>query len=109
MRSLEGGDVQTPWGELQCPAVLLAGGSLRSQRSARVPGAEADTSSLAQGSMGYDDAEEMSLAHPCEDSKAVTLELGAQQSLSSRPGEHIPAVQLGTARREERSLQLQEL
>ncbi|XP_042645073.1 antigen WC1.1-like [Tyto alba] len=34
------------------------GGSLRSWRSADVPGAEGDTSSLSPGSMGYDDAEE---------------------------------------------------
>ncbi|KAM6044709.1 antigen WC1.1-like [Theristicus caerulescens] len=87
----------------------LRGGSLRSRRSAGVPGAEGDTSSLSLGSMGYDDAEEVSLAHPREDTKAVTPELGAQQSLSPRPGEPIPAVQLGAARREERSVQLGEL
>ncbi|XP_065509211.1 scavenger receptor cysteine-rich type 1 protein M130-like [Caloenas nicobarica] len=81
------------------------GGSLCSQRSAGVPGAEGDTSSLSPGSMGYDDAEEISLAHPCEDTKAVT-ELGAQQSLSPWPGEPIPAVQVGAAGREERSVQL---
>ncbi|XP_065509214.1 scavenger receptor cysteine-rich type 1 protein M130-like [Caloenas nicobarica] len=83
------------------------GGSLCSQRSAGVPGAEGDTSSLSPGSMGYDDAEEISLAHPCEDTKAVT-ELGAQQSLSPRPGEPIPAVQVGAAGREEGSVQLGE-
>ncbi|XP_065509219.1 scavenger receptor cysteine-rich type 1 protein M130-like [Caloenas nicobarica] len=83
------------------------GGSLCSQRSAGVPGAEGDTSSLSPGSMGYDDAEEISLAHPREDTKAVT-ELGAQQSLSPRPGEPIPAVQVGAAGREERSVQLGE-
>ncbi|XP_065509206.1 scavenger receptor cysteine-rich type 1 protein M130-like [Caloenas nicobarica] len=83
------------------------GGSLCSQRSARVLGAEGDTSSLSLGSMGYDDAGEISLAHPCEDTKAVT-ELGAQQSLSPRPGEPIPAVQVGAAGREERSVQLGE-
>ncbi|XP_074663832.1 scavenger receptor cysteine-rich type 1 protein M130-like isoform X1 [Strix aluco] len=44
-----------------------------SQRSAEVPGAEGDTSSLSPGSMGYDDAEEVSVAHPHEDTTAVTL------------------------------------
>ncbi|XP_065506203.1 scavenger receptor cysteine-rich type 1 protein M130-like [Caloenas nicobarica] len=81
------------------------GGSLCSQRNAGVSGAEGDTSSLSLESMGYDDAEEDSLAHPREDTKAVT-ELGAQQSLSPRPGEPIPAGQLGAARREEKSVQL---
>ncbi|OPJ86998.1 hypothetical protein AV530_006206 [Patagioenas fasciata monilis] len=81
------------------------GRRLCSQRNAEVPGAEGDTSSLTLESMGYDDAEEDSLAHPHEDTKAVT-ELGVQQSLSPWPGEPIPAVQLGAARREERSVQL---
>ncbi|XP_059690897.1 antigen WC1.1-like [Gavia stellata] len=85
------------------------GGSLHSQRSARVPGAEGVTSSLSLGSTGYDDAEEVSLAHPCEDTKAVTPELSAQQCLSPSPGEPNPAVPLGAARREERSVQLGEL
>ncbi|XP_064894276.1 scavenger receptor cysteine-rich type 1 protein M130-like isoform X2 [Columba livia] len=80
------------------------GGSLCSQRNAEVPGAEGDTSSLTLESMGYDDVEEDSLAHPHEDRAAT--ELGAQQSLSPRPGEPIPVVQLGAARREERSVQL---
>ncbi|KAM6107466.1 LOW QUALITY PROTEIN: antigen WC1.1-like [Phoenicopterus ruber ruber] len=84
------------------------GGSLRSQRSARVTGAEGVISSLSPGSMGYDDVEEVSLAHPREDSKAVTPELSAQQSLSPGPGEPIPAVGLGAAGREERSVQLGE-
>ncbi|XP_059690926.1 antigen WC1.1-like [Gavia stellata] len=85
------------------------GGSLHSQRSAGVPGAEGVTSSLSLGSTGYDDAEEVSLAHPCEDTKAVTPELSAQQCLSPSPGEPNPAVPLGAARREERSVQLGEL
>ncbi|XP_042645136.1 LOW QUALITY PROTEIN: antigen WC1.1-like [Tyto alba] len=41
------------------------GGSLRSWRSADVPGAEGDTSSPSPGSMGYDDAEEVPVALPC--------------------------------------------
>ena len=64
---------------------------------------------LSLASMGYDDAEEVSLAHPREDTKAVTAELCAQQSLSPRPGEPIPAVQLAAAGTEERSVQLGEL
>ncbi|KAK2512286.1 hypothetical protein Q9233_016362 [Columba guinea] len=40
-----------------------SGGSLCSQRSVGVRGAEGDTVSLSPGSMGYDDAEEISLAH----------------------------------------------
>ncbi|XP_074994744.1 antigen WC1.1-like [Calonectris borealis] len=46
------------------PKDALGGGSLCSRRSDGVPGAEGDTSSLTLGSMGYDDAEEVSLAHP---------------------------------------------
>ncbi|XP_072705151.1 LOW QUALITY PROTEIN: antigen WC1.1-like [Ciconia boyciana] len=91
------------------PRDALGGARLRSRRSAGVPGAEGDTSSLSLGSMGYDDAEEVSVAHPHEDTKAVTPQLGAQQSLSPRPGEPIPAVQLGAARREKSSVQLGEL
>ncbi|XP_050767076.1 antigen WC1.1-like [Gymnogyps californianus] len=86
-----------------------SGASLRSRTSVGVPRAEGDTLSLSLASMGYDDAEEVSLAHPREDTKAVTVELCAQQSLSPRPGEPIPAVQLGAAGTEERSVQLGEL
>ncbi|KAK2514604.1 hypothetical protein Q9966_015667 [Columba livia] len=45
------------------PSDAPRGGSLCSQRSVGVPGAEGDTASLSPGSMGYDDAEEISLAH----------------------------------------------
>ena len=83
--SREEDDLQTPWGKLHCPALLLAGTSLCSWRSAGVPGAEGDTWPLSLGSMGYDDAEEVSLAHPPEDTMAVTPELCAQQSPSPRP------------------------
>ena len=94
---------------VQWVSLLLAGANLRSQRSAGTPGAEGDAWSLSPESTGYDDAEEVSLAHPREDTKAVTAELCAQQSLSPRPGEPIPAVQLGAAGTEERSVQLGEL
>ena len=73
VRSREDGGVQTPRGELKCPPLLLAGVTPCSQRSAEVPGAEGDTSSLSPGSMGYDDAEEVSVAHPHEDTTAVTV------------------------------------
>ncbi|KAM6364552.1 antigen WC1.1-like isoform 1-T1 [Pluvialis apricaria] len=59
-------------------------------------------------STGYDDAEEVSLAHPPEDTEAVTPDPSAQQSLSPGPGEPVPAVQLGAARREERCVPLGE-
>ena len=85
VRSREEDAVQTPWAELHCPALLLAGASLRSWTSAGVPGAEGDTWPLSLGSMGYDDAEEVSLAHPPEDTTTVTPELCAQQSQSPRP------------------------
>ena len=94
---------------VQWVSLLLAGANLRSQRSAGTPGAEGDAWSLSPESTGYDDAEEVSLAHPPEDTKAVTLELGAQQSRSPRPGEPVPAMGLGAARREEMSVQLGEL
>ncbi|XP_074874874.1 scavenger receptor cysteine-rich type 1 protein M130-like [Buteo buteo] len=61
------------------------GASLRSWRSAGVPGAEGGSWPLSLVSMGYDDAEEVSLAHPPEDTMAVTPELCAQQPRSPRP------------------------
>ena len=93
---------------MQWAALLPAGAKLRSQRSAGAPGAEGDAWSLSPESTGYDDADEVSLAHPPEDTKAVTPELSAQQSLGPGPGQPVPAVQLGAARREERSVQLGE-
>ncbi|XP_052635506.1 antigen WC1.1-like [Harpia harpyja] len=62
-----------------------SGPSLHSRRSAGVLGAEGGMWPLSLGSMGYDDAEEVSLAHPPEDIMAVTPELCAQQSQSPRP------------------------
>ncbi|KAK4805287.1 hypothetical protein QYF61_004852 [Mycteria americana] len=99
----------TPHGvNVQRPALLLAGANLRSQRSAGVAGAEGDARSLSLESTGYDDAEDVSPVHPPEDTKAVTPELSAQQSLSPGHGEPVPAVQLGAASQEERSVQLGE-
>ncbi|CAN0160604.1 unnamed protein product [Bubo scandiacus] len=91
------------------PRDTPGGASLRSQGSAGTLGAEKDASSLCPESTGYDDAEEVSLAHPLQDMKAVTSEPGAQQSLSPRPEDPILAVSLGASRREERSIQLEEL
>ncbi|XP_074738182.1 antigen WC1.1-like [Strix uralensis] len=91
------------------PRDTPGGASLRSQGSAGTLGAEEDASSLCLESTGYDDAEEVSLAHPPEDMKAVTSEIGVQQSLSPRPEDPIPAVSLGASRKEERSIQLEEL
>ncbi|XP_064894307.1 scavenger receptor cysteine-rich type 1 protein M130-like [Columba livia] len=90
------------------PRGVPRGGDVPSQRRARFCGAEGDTSSLSLESMGYDDAEEVSLAHPHKDTEAVTLDLGAQQSLSPTTAEPIPAMQLGAARRKEMSVQLGE-
>ncbi|GAB0206339.1 antigen WC1.1-like [Grus japonensis] len=90
------------------PRDAPGGAKLRSQRSAGAPGAEGDAWSLSPESTGYDDADEVSLAHPPEDTKAVTPELSAQQSLGPGPGQPVPAMQLGAARREERSVQLGE-
>ncbi|XP_074936244.1 antigen WC1.1-like [Phalacrocorax aristotelis] len=59
-------------------------------------------------STGYDDAEEVPLAHPPEDTKAAPPELGTEQSLSPGAGEPVPAVELGAAWREERTVQLGE-
>ncbi|XP_040977595.1 scavenger receptor cysteine-rich type 1 protein M130-like [Aquila chrysaetos chrysaetos] len=67
------------------PRDAPGGASLCSWRSAGVPGAEGDMWPLSLGSMGYDDAEEVSLAHAPEDTMAVTPELCAQQSQSPRP------------------------
>ncbi|XP_054660846.1 antigen WC1.1-like [Grus americana] len=90
------------------PRDAPGGAKLRCQRSAGAPGAEGDAWSLSPESTGYDDADEVSLAHPPEDTKAVTPELSAQQSLGPGPGQPVPAVQRGAARREERSVQLGE-
>ncbi|XP_069735207.1 antigen WC1.1-like [Phaenicophaeus curvirostris] len=76
-----------------------------------VPGAPekgAGPSDTPGESTGYDDAEEMSLAYPPEDTQTATQELSAQQFLSPRPAEPIPAVGLGAARREERTVPLGE-
>lgn len=54
--------------------LLLAGVSLHSQRSTGGLGADGDTLSLFPRSMGYDDVEEVSLAHPHGDMSTVTLE-----------------------------------
>ncbi|XP_075580938.1 scavenger receptor cysteine-rich domain-containing protein SCART1-like [Pelecanus crispus] len=90
------------------PRDAPGGANLRSQRSAGAPAAEGDAWSLSPESTGYDDAEEVSLAHPPEHRKAATAELSAQPSLSPAPGEPIPAVQLGAAGSEEGTLQLGE-
>ncbi|XP_068521473.1 scavenger receptor cysteine-rich type 1 protein M130-like [Anas acuta] len=84
------------------------GGSLRSRRSAGVPGAEGDTSSPFLGTMGYDDVEEVSLTCPHEDTQDVTPEPRAQEFQSPRPAEPSPAEQLGAAGREESSVPLGE-
>ncbi|XP_067164848.1 scavenger receptor cysteine-rich type 1 protein M130-like [Apteryx mantelli] len=55
-----------------------------------------------------DDAEEASLTHPHEDTKAERLDPGAQRSLSPGPGEPTPAMRLGAPGMEERSVQLGE-
>ncbi|KAK4811205.1 hypothetical protein QYF61_021276 [Mycteria americana] len=88
------------------PQDASRGANLRSQRSAGVPGAEGDARSLSLESTGYDDAEDVSPVHSPEGTKAVTPELSAQQSLSPGHGEPVPAVQLGAASQEERSVQL---
>ncbi|XP_075345475.1 scavenger receptor cysteine-rich type 1 protein M130-like [Mycteria americana] len=90
------------------PRAASRGANLHSQRSAGVPGAEGDARSLSLESTGYDDAEDVSPVHPPEDTKAVTPELSAQQSLSPGHGEPVPAEQLGAASQEERSVQLGE-
>ncbi|KAM7074673.1 scavenger receptor cysteine-rich domain-containing protein SCART1-like [Ciconia maguari] len=74
----------------------------------RVPEEGAGPRDASRESTGYDDAEEVSLVHPPEDTKAVTPELSAQQSLSPGHGEPVPAMQLGAASQEERSVQLGE-
>ncbi|XP_074427748.1 scavenger receptor cysteine-rich type 1 protein M130-like [Larus michahellis] len=57
------------------PTDTLGGPNLLSQRGAGAPGAEGDGWSLSPESTGYDDAEEVSVAHPPEDTEAVTPEL----------------------------------
>ncbi|XP_035169964.1 uncharacterized protein LOC118159500 [Oxyura jamaicensis] len=90
------------------PRDAATGGSLHTRRSAGHPGAEGDTSSPFLGTMGYDDAEEVSLACPHEDSHHVTPEPFAQGSHSPRPAEPSPAEQLGAAAREKSSVPLGE-
>ncbi|XP_025008324.3 antigen WC1.1-like, partial [Gallus gallus] len=56
------------------PRDAVRGVSLHSQRSTGGLGADGDTLSLFPRSMGYDDVEEVSLAHPHGDMSTVTLE-----------------------------------
>ncbi|XP_064372458.1 scavenger receptor cysteine-rich domain-containing protein SCART1-like [Dromaius novaehollandiae] len=69
---------------------------------------EGDGPREAQRDTGYDDAEEVSLAHAHEDIKVVRLDPGAKRSLSPGPGETTPAMWLGAPGTEERSEQLGE-
>ncbi|XP_053911580.1 antigen WC1.1-like [Cuculus canorus] len=91
------------------PRDAPGGAKLHSQSSAGAPGAEGDAWCLSPESTNYDDAEEMSLAHPLEDTKTGPQELSAEQFPSHGPGEPIPAIGLGSGRREERTVQLGEL
>lgn len=54
--------------------LLLAGVSLHSQRSTGASRVDGDTLSLFLRSTGYDDVEEVSLAHPRGDTSTVTLQ-----------------------------------
>ncbi|XP_061876028.1 antigen WC1.1-like [Colius striatus] len=81
---------------------------LCSQSSAGAPGAEGDAQCLCPESWSYDDAQEVSLAHPPEDSEAVTLQLRAQGWPIPGPGEPVTAAGLGAAGREEGAVRLGE-
>ncbi|XP_071886435.1 scavenger receptor cysteine-rich type 1 protein M130-like [Anas platyrhynchos] len=83
-------------------------GSLRSRRRAEDPGADGDILSPFLVHMGYDDAEEISLACPHEDTQDVTPKSSAQGSQSPMPAEPIPAEQLDAAGKEESSVPLGE-
>ena len=87
---------------------MLTGRSLHSRRSAGDPGAEGDTLSPFLVHMCYDDAEEVSLACPHEDTEDASLEPRAQVFQSPRPAEPSPAEQPGAARREESAVPLGE-
>ncbi|POI35193.1 hypothetical protein CIB84_001058, partial [Bambusicola thoracicus] len=91
------------------PGDAVSGVSLHSQRSTGGPGADGDTLSLFLRGMGYDDVEEVSLAHPHGDKSTVTLEWGAKGSLSPRQGEPISAMNLSMVAREEKLVLLREL
>ncbi|KAM9168726.1 antigen WC1.1-like [Mergus octosetaceus] len=86
----------------------VTGGSLHSQRSAGVPGADGRASSPFLGTTGYDDVEEVSLACSHKDTEDGTLESRAQEFQRPRPAEPSPAEQLGAAGREESSVPLGE-
>ncbi|XP_061876017.1 antigen WC1.1-like [Colius striatus] len=81
---------------------------LCSQSSAGAPGAEGDAQCLCPESWSYDDAQEVSLAHPPEDSEAVTPQLRAQGWPIPGPGEPVTAAGLGAAGREEGAVRLGE-
>ncbi|XP_061869841.1 antigen WC1.1-like [Colius striatus] len=76
------------------PGDAAGGAKLRSRRSAGVPGAGGEPSSLSRGSCSYDDAQEVPVARPCEDTEAVTQQVGAQQPPTARPGESGTAARL---------------
>ncbi|XP_061871967.1 antigen WC1.1-like [Colius striatus] len=76
------------------PRDAAGGAKLCSRRSVGVPGAGGEPSSLSRGSCGYDDAQEVSVACPCEDTEAVTPQVGAQQPPTARPGESGTAARL---------------
>ncbi|XP_068779182.1 antigen WC1.1-like isoform X2 [Struthio camelus] len=90
------------------PGEAQRGESLHSRKSDRAPGAKRAALSLPPVDTGYDDAEEASLAHPHEDTKAVRLDPGAKRSPSLGPGEPTSAMWLGAPGMEERSVQLGE-
>ncbi|XP_067166132.1 antigen WC1.1-like [Apteryx mantelli] len=90
------------------PGEAQRGWSLHSRGSDRAPGDKRAAPSLPSMDTGYDDAEEVFLAHPHEDTKAERQGPGAKRSLSPGPGEPTAAMQLGAPGTEERSAQLGE-
>ncbi|XP_072198589.1 antigen WC1.1-like [Excalfactoria chinensis] len=91
------------------PRDAVRGVSLHSQRNSGGSGAGGDTLSLFLRSTGYDDVEEVTLAHPDGDMSTVKLERGTEGSLSPEQGEPISAMNLSAAAKEEKLVLLREL
>ncbi|XP_015705780.1 antigen WC1.1-like [Coturnix japonica] len=91
------------------PMDAVRGMSLHSQRNTGGSGAGGDTLSLFLRSTGYDDVEEVSLAHPHGDMSTVKLEWDTKGSLSPEQGEPISAMSPSAVAREEKLVLLREL
>ncbi|XP_061876040.1 antigen WC1.1-like [Colius striatus] len=90
------------------PSGSYSEGSLTKLQPHHMDSEEEDGLGSARECWSYDDAQEVSLAHPPEDSEAVTPQLRAQGWPIPGPGEPVTAAGLGAAGREEGAVRLGE-